>query len=164
MRVKMSELELDDLGDEIWEELEPRAASALSRAAGRVIARAMLNLSRPSQSEASTIEFKQRGRVFSRKGRQVQFAGSRRIASAANEPPRMISGELRDSIKMLGAPRRSKYSISQDYGSEHPAAGLHEFGGTVAQNGITRTYPPRPYMRPAEAATADEVDEILRDL
>lgn len=137
MRVRMSALELEDaFGDDIWEEMQERAVPAVVEAADVIVAAAKLNLSRDRGGEAAP----------------------------GGEAPGRITGDLQSSIELLGKARQSKYSISQSYGSKHPGAGLHEFGGTVTQSGVTRIYPPRPYIRPAEDQTADEVEQILEDL
>lgn len=137
MRARLSELELIGLGDEIWEEFFPRAEAALGEAVDLVVAEAKTNLSRAK--------------------------GTKLTVAAAGEPPEYDEGELHDSVRP-GKVRKTKYSIRKEYGSEHPGAGLHEFGGTITQNGVTRAYPPRPYMRPAEEKVADEIDAMLRDL
>lgn len=133
----MSELQLADLGDEIWDELNPRAGNAVIRGAQRIVDAAKANLSRP---------------------------GSARTASPAGTAPEQDSGKLRDSMQLIGVPRRTKYAVRQQYGSTHPGAGVLEFGGSITQDGVKRMYPPRPYMRPAEASTEAEVEGILDDL
>lgn len=132
IKVRLSELELADMGDEIWDDLFPRAEAAARRGAEMIVARAKQNLSRP---------------------------GSASTASQPGEPPEMDSGRLKDSMQVFGV-KTTKYSVRAEYGSDHPAAGLHEWGGSVQG----RTYPPRPYLRPAEDATAAEVDELVRAL
>lgn len=164
IRVRFSDTDMLALGDDSIDELMDRAEVALDKAVDVVVAEARRNLSRPAdRAEGETIAFRQRGRVFSRKGRTAQFTGTRVSGAAAGEPPRLRSGELRDSLQ-AGKTKRTKYGIRKEYGSDHPAAGLHEFGGSITQGGRKRLYPPRPYLRPAEASTQDEVERILEDL
>lgn len=133
IRARMSELDLADLGDDIWDELSPRATVALVKGATVIVEAWKRNLSRP---------------------------GSASTASPAGEPPEMDRGKFRDSIQLFKV-SRTKYGIRQGYGSTHPAAGLHEFGGSVSKDGVKRIYPPRPSARPAEASTEAEVEGIL---
>lgn len=138
IRVRMSELEIDDLGEDIWADLYPRAEAKLREAAPVILAEARRNLSRRR--------------------------GSRRTAAPAGEPPEYDSGDLSRSLKTFRV-RKTKYSVALEYGSDHRAAGLHEFGGSVTQDdGGVHIFPPRPYMRPAEDRAYDEVTAILEDL
>lgn len=84
--------------------------------------------------------------------------GTASTAAPIGEPPEYDEGQLHDSIR-AGETKRTLYSVRKEYGSDHPAAGLHEYGGTT--KGTKRLYPARPYMRPAEAQTEDEVSRIL---
>lgn len=111
--------------------------------------------------------------------------GTAATASEPGSPPQYVSGELHDSVKVFRT-RKTKYSVRTEYGSDHPAAGVHEWGGTVGgirstgRNrerdeameqgaalvghsvfGAKRTYPPRPYLRPAEDSAEGEVRKIL---
>lgn len=138
IRVRMSELDLIDLGDDIWEEIYPRAERALEKGVDVILDRARANLRR-------------------------RIGSTPRSASPAGEPPEYDSGELERSLKP-GPVRRSKYRIQKSYGSDHRAAGLHEFGGRVVHGEKVQVYPARPYMRPAEEATREELDRIIEDL
>lgn len=137
MRVRLSELDIDDLGEGIWEDIYARAEPKLRQGAEVIMGEARRNLSRRR--------------------------GTKRTASPAGEAPEYDSGELSRSLKTFRL-RKSKYTIGLEYGSDHPAAGLHEFGGTASRDKGARIYPPRPYLRPAEDRTGDEVTEILEDL
>lgn len=137
IRVRLSELELAGFGDEIWDELAPRAEKATGEGAGMIVAAARVNLSR----------------------RQ----GTKRTAAPAGEPPEYDLGALHDSVK-VGKARRTKYGVRQEYGSDHVAAGLHEFGGTVKQDGEIHRYPPRSYLRTAEEETRAEVERRLEEV
>jgi hypothetical protein len=137
-RARLSELEVLDLvgeAEDIREELFNRAEPKLSEAGDLVVGAIKANLSRRR--------------------------GTKRTASPPGEPPEL--DELRDSWKK-GRLRRTRNSIRQEYESDHPGAGLHEFGGTVTQNGRTRRYLPRPYVRPAEEQTEKAIEALLEDL
>lgn len=138
MKVRFSELELDEMLDGIREEMVERFEAAVVKSAERIVTEGQVNLRR----------------------RQ----GTPDTPAPAGESPQQIEGDLLLSLKLLGKPRKTKYSVRQNYGSEHESAGLHEFGGTITQNGKKRIYPPRPYIRPAEAATEDEVRTILEEM
>lgn len=86
--------------------------------------------------------------------------GTAATASEPGSPPQYVSGELHDSVKVFRT-RKTKYSVRTEYGSDHPAAGVHEWGGTIAREGVDRLYPPRPYLRPAEDSAEGEVRKIL---
>jgi len=134
IRARIRETDALNLAEEALDELMPTLEAATQRAAQVIVTEAQLNL------------------------RKRQ--GSRGTASPAGEPPEMDEGDLLRSVK-AGRTRKTKYSVRTEYGSEHPAAGLHEFGGTVTKGGAKRTYPPRPYMRPAEESSRAEVDRIV---
>jgi hypothetical protein len=136
MRVRLSELELHDLGEEVWDELAPRAEAAVREGVGMILAQARVNLSRP---------------------------GSKRTAAPAGTPPEMDEGELRASLE-AGKLTRNRHGVRQDYGSDHESAGLHEFGGTVTREGRTRRYPPRSYLRAAEEQVRDAVEKRLEEI
>jgi hypothetical protein len=137
IRVRFGETDMLALGDDSIDELMDRAEAALDKAVDVVVAEAQLNL------------------------RKRQ--GTRKTAAPAGESPEQDEGDLLLSVKP-GRVRRTKYGVRKEYGSDHPSAGLHEFGGTITQRGKKRTYPPRPYLRPAEATTEAEVERILEDL
>ncbi|MDQ3275170.1 MAG: hypothetical protein M3Q39_09115, partial [Actinomycetota bacterium] len=107
IRVRLSELEIQDIGDELWDELQPRAEKAVADGVDLILTAARANLARRR--------------------------GTRRTAAPAGEAPEFDTGTLHDSLK-AGKARRTKYGVHQKYGSEHVSAGLHEFGGTVKQS------------------------------
>lgn len=137
MRVYITEAQLDGIGDELWEELEPRTEKALAEGAQLIVDAAQLNLRRRR--------------------------GTGRSTAPAGEAPEFDTGELHDSVKLLGKVRRSKYQVRQGYGSQHPASILHEYGGLTkgGVGGVPRRYPARPYLRPAEEQTREAVEARL---
>lgn len=137
IRVRMSELELAGLGDEIWDVLQPRAEAAVGDGVGMIVAAARVNLARRR--------------------------GTRQSAAPAGAAPELDEGELLQSVK-AGKLKRTKYSVRADYGSDHVSAGLHEFGGTVKQDGEVHRFPARPYLRPAEEQTRAEVEKRLEEV
>ncbi len=134
MRARLTEADLLGMVEESREELMASVEPRLNEAVDVVVRAAKSNLARQR--------------------------GTRATAAAPGQPPEYDTGELHDSVKPMRI-RKTKYAIRKEYGSEHPSAGLHEWGGTVTRNGVKRTYPPRPYLRPAEEASAEEVDRIL---
>lgn len=136
MKIRFSEVELDGLGDDIWEELVPRAEAALNVGVEIIVNQIQLNLSRP---------------------------GTPRTSSAPGTPPEKDDGDLQKSV-VAGKIRRRKHSVSKSYEVGFPSAPLHEYGGVVVQNGVKRVFPPRPFVRPAEASTEIAVTAALESL
>ena len=134
IKVRLSDTDLLGMAEETREELMDAIAPKAHRGAQKIIAEAQINLRR----------------------RQ----GTARTAAPAGESPEQDEGDLLLSMKVFRT-RKTKYGVRVYYGSNHPSAGLHEWGGTITHNGVKRTYPPRPYLRPAEDATASEVNRIL---
>lgn len=88
--------------------------------------------------------------------------------SAPGEPPALISGALRRSIKT----RRTKHGPTQYEGRVGPTivyARIQELGGRLGQNprhGMWRQpgyLPPRPYFRPASDNARPKVQSLFRD-
>jgi hypothetical protein len=136
VRVRFSEVEIDHMGDEAWEELIPRASAALERAVPVVVDKIKENLSR---------------------------RGTARTASAPGQPPEFDTGDLYRAVRP-GKFRKRKYGLSKEYVVDFPSGLLHEYGGVINQNGVKRVFPPRPFVRPAEAATETQVTAILEAL
>lgn len=134
IRAKLSDLDLLGMVEETREELLAAIEPRVTAAAEVIVAEAQINLRR----------------------RQ----GTKATASPPGEPPEQDEGDLLLSVK-VGRRRRTKYGVRQEYGSDHPSAGLHEWGGSTTRNGKKRIYPPRPYLRPAEDAMEPRVRRIL---
>ena len=137
IKVRLSEFDIHGLGDEVWDELQSRAETAVSEGVEMIVEAAHRNLSRRK--------------------------GTKRTAAPAGEPPELDTGGLLRSVK-AGKVRRTKYGVRQEYGSAHPAAGLHEFGGTVKRRGKLRRYPARSYLRAAEEQVREAVTQRLEAL
>lgn len=132
IKVRMSELELADLGEEIWDDLKPRAEAAARRGAEIIVARAKANLSRP---------------------------GTPQTSSAPGSAPEMDTGRLRNSMQVFGV-KVTKSSIRAEYGSDEPDAGLHEWGGSVGKRVYPPRPYMRP-AEDAVAAEVDELVRAL---
>lgn len=81
--------------------------------------------------------------------------------SAPGEPPALISGALRRSIKT----RRTKHGPTQYEGRVGPTivyARIQELGGVTGAGYRTRL-PPRPYFRPASDNSRQRVQSLYRD-
>ena len=88
--------------------------------------------------------------------------------SAPGDPPALISGALRRSIKV----RRTKHGPGVYEGRVGPSivyGRIQELGGRLGQNprrGMWRSpgfLPPRPYLRPAAFNAAPKVRKLLAD-
>jgi hypothetical protein len=159
IRVRLSDATTEGLADELFEELRPRMEAAITKGGTKIVERARSLLSRPAES-ASVVSFRMRGKVFRKKGRKVEFAGTTHAGAAAGEPPRMRTSELRDSVEAK-PPRWTKSSVRVEYGSALPWAGRMEWGG---KDNKGRYLPPHPFIRPAEEQMRQEVERILEEL
>lgn len=132
---------LDNLGDDEFRDLRPRAEAAVRRAVIRLTAGVQL-----------TLTGARHGRVY-----RVSKTGRLHVASAPGEAPAVLYGRLRQSIAWT-EPTWEGNTVSAEVGTNVEYARRLEWGG-VDGRGVRLL--PRPYMEPTVQRMAGEIAAIL---
>lgn len=77
--------------------------------------------------------------------------------SVPGSPPSMISGDLRDSVKVVGPESISGFRWRAQVGPTMPYGRIQELGGHAGHANL----PARPYMAPSLDQSLDEIREIF---
>lgn len=134
---------LDNLGDDEFRELRPRAEAAVRRAVIRLTGAVQQTLTGPRS-----------GRVY-----VISKTGRVHVASAPGEPPAVLYGRLRQSIAWT-EPEWEGNTVTAEVGTNVEYARRLEFGGVDAR-GVRIL--PRPYFEPTVQRLSAELAAILEE-
>jgi HK97 gp10 family phage protein len=88
-------------------------------------------------------------------------AASEPTPSAPGEPPSLVTGNLRRSIKVTGPTLITSSTWMGQVGPTAVYGRIQELGGVTGRGGAT-TLPARPYMRPALEEVMPEITDLFR--